>query len=60
MVFGDLADRVWSHWDRPQLESRGVRRKIINTVAQAYEAGMSGRCGTYPWLADICRTGRVK
>jgi hypothetical protein len=41
MVSGDLANRVWSHWGRDQMESRGVRRKIINTVAQAYEAGES-------------------
>jgi hypothetical protein len=41
MLSGELAHRVWAFWGRDVSESRGKRRKIINKVAQAYEAGES-------------------
>ena len=43
MLTGELAHRVWAYWGRDMSESRGKRRKIINKIAQTYEAGKHTR-----------------
>lgn len=44
---GEMADQIWAHFGRSNSESKGRRRKIVNSVAQTYEAGMFRHCSAH-------------
>jgi hypothetical protein len=58
MLSGEMAHRIWAYWGRNISESRGKRRKIINKVAQAYEAGESVSYTSYDssWWIELATT----
>lgn len=58
MLSGSLADRVWAHLCRATSETKGRRRKIVNSVAQAYEAGATHPDETPCEYADHCNSAR--
>lgn len=58
LLAGELADRIWVYWQRDVTESKGRRRRVVNCVAQTYEAGKCQSTHRVRHPADVLQNSR--